>query len=367
LYVIMSDVTDRTRPSLPEDLFNFYIENEDLLPSLVDKTVAITGTTTGLGHALARIAIVKNAALVLLLNRKSERSEACERALRERNASDASETAIKTIDCDLTSFDSVRKAAEEVNREAKSRGGLDVLCLNAGIMAADDDRTKDGFDVQMQTNQLGHFLLTSLVYPSVRDAAEKRGEARVVAHSSSARELPKALEARYFEKSEAGALGGNDAWFASQVAFGKGGPWARYGQTKLANAAFTMALHRKLVASESNIKSVGCEPGYSVTPLQNTKHMTGSWLMKLDFMIPKQSAADGSLSAAMACFSPDAQSGDFYAPEKGMTGKPVKVVAGGVRRKTGRIDGTDKATCDPDQQKLVWKACEKALGIEFAV
>eukprot|EP00571_Detonula_confervacea_P014784 CAMPEP_0172301954 /NCGR_PEP_ID=MMETSP1058-20130122/3754_1 /TAXON_ID=83371 /ORGANISM="Detonula confervacea, Strain CCMP 353" /LENGTH=353 /DNA_ID=CAMNT_0013012277 /DNA_START=82 /DNA_END=1143 /DNA_ORIENTATION=+ len=350
---------------LPEDLFNSYMENEELLPSLADKTVAITGTTTGLGHALARCAIVKNAALVLLLNRKSERSEKSEKDLHKYIDDDGSnKTVIKTIDCDLMSFDSVKKAAEEVNQEVKSYGGLDVLCLNAGIMAQDDNRTQDGFEVQMQTNQLSHFLLTSLVFSSVKDAADKRGEARIVSQSSSAREFPKVLKAKYFEKCDAGTLGGNDAWMLSQMVLGKGGPWARYGQTKLANSAFAMALHHKLAKSNPKIKSVCCEPGYSITPLQNTKHMPGG---RLSSMIPKQSASDGSLNAAMACFSPEAKSGDLYAPEKKMTGKPIKVVAGGERQKTGVIGATDKTTCDPQQQKLVWEACEKALGIEFAV
>ena len=61
-----------------------------------------------------------------------------------------------------------RQSARE---EAKSRGGLDVLCLNAGIMARDDERTRDGFEVQMQTNQLSHFLLALLTCPSLEDAA----------------------------------------------------------------------------------------------------------------------------------------------------------------------------------------------------
>ena len=63
--------------------------------------------------------------------------------------------------------------------------------------------------------------------------------------------------------------------------------------------------------------------------------------------MPKQSASDGSLNAAMACFSPEANSGDLYAPEKTLTGKHVKVVAGGERQQTGWISSTDKATCDP--------------------
>mmetsp|Transcript_21947 Transcript_21947/g.46319 ORF Transcript_21947/g.46319 Transcript_21947/m.46319 type:complete len:378 (+) Transcript_21947:40-1173(+) len=375
----MTTETDQTSPPpkgehLPEDLFNSYMENEDLLPSLVGKTVAITGTTTGLGHALARCAIVKNASLVLLLNRKSERSEKSENDLRKYldggNADEGStaKTVIQTIECDLMSFDSVKKAAEQINSEVRPYGGLDVFCANAGIMAIDDNRTQDGFDVQIQTNQLSHFLLTSSIYPSVKDAAEKRGEARIVFQSSSAREMCSALEAKYFEKCDEGALGGNDSWTLSQMAFGRGGPWKRYAQSKLANSTFIMALHRKLVESNSKIKSIGCEPGYSVTPLQNTKHLTGIWLKPLfDYLLPLQSASDGSLNAAMACFSPEAQSGDLYAPEKNMIGKPIKVVAGGVRQKNGWIGGTDKATCNPEQQKLVWEACEKALGIEFNV
>ena len=117
---------------------------------------------------------------------------------------------------------------------------------------------------------------------------------------------------------------------------------------------------------KSKIKSIACEPGYSVTPLQSTPHFSG--MMKvLAPIIPKQSASDGSLCAAMACFSKEANSGDFYAPEKGMVGKPVKVVSGGERQKTGRFGGTDKATCDPQQHKILWDACENALGITFVV
>ena len=353
--------------SLPEDLFNSYMEKEDIIPSLDGKTVAITGTTTGLGFNLARCAILKNASLVLLLNRKSERSQKSEEDLRKQYISDDnSKTVIQSVECDLMSLDSVKKAAEQVNQEVKSYGGLDVLCLNAGIMAFDDHRTQDGFDVQMQTNQLSHFLLTSLVYQSIKDAAEVRGEARIVPQSSGAREFPTTLEEKYFQKCDAGTLGGNDAWMLSQLVLGRDGPWGRYGQTKLANSTFAMALHTKLTDANSKIKSICCEPGYSVTPLQNTKHFGGP-LASLDFLMPKQSAADGCLNAAMASFSPEAKSGDFYAPEKGFTGKPTKVVAGCVRQKDGWIGSTDKNTCDPEQQRLVWEACEKALGIEFTV
>lgn len=101
--------TNPDREKLPEDLFDSYMSNEELIPSLDGKTVAITGTTSGLGFNIARCAITKNAALVLLLNRKSERSEKCEENLK-KYLTEGSKTVIKTIDCDLMSFDSVKKA-----------------------------------------------------------------------------------------------------------------------------------------------------------------------------------------------------------------------------------------------------------------
>mmetsp|Transcript_3501 Transcript_3501/g.7016 ORF Transcript_3501/g.7016 Transcript_3501/m.7016 type:complete len:359 (-) Transcript_3501:40-1116(-) len=345
---------------LPEDLYNSYLADESLVPTIEGKTVAITGTTSGLGVAIARAAISKKADLVLLLNRKSERASKAEEGLQKYKV-EGSKTVIKTIDCDLMSFDSVKEAASVVNEEVKAYGGLDVLCNNAGIMAFDDDRTKDGFDVQMQTNQLSHFLLGALVFPSIKNAAGKRGEARLVTHSSSARDFPKTLLGKYMEKSEPNTLGGNGAWMLSQAFLGKEGPWTRYGQTKLANSCFAMALAGKV--GDSNVKSICAEPGYAVTALQNTKHMSVS--ERMDSMFPKQSAADGSLPAVMACFSPSAENGDFYAPEKTMTGRPKKVVAKGERQKTGFIGGTDKNTCDPKQQDLVWEACKKATGFDF--
>ncbi|KAL7549640.1 hypothetical protein ACHAWF_017779 [Thalassiosira exigua] len=256
--------------SLPEDLFDSYVENEELLPSLVGKTaVAITHGD----HRRARLRVGAHRRDKARLARPpAEPQVGTSEEDLQKYLDSESKTAIKIVECDLASFDGVKKAAEEVNREVKSYDGLDCLGLNAGIMAFDDIRTKDGFDVQMQTNQLSHFLLASLVHSSAKDAAEKRGEARVVPHSSNAREFTSALKAECFEKCEGGSLGGNDAGLVSQLMLGKGGPWARYAQTKLANAAFAVALHHKLEAIDSKVKSICCEPGYSVTELQSTPH-----------------------------------------------------------------------------------------------
>jgi len=249
-----------------QELFDSYIASDEKIGDLSGKVVAITGTTTGsLGYFVAKAAVAKNAKLVLLLNRQSDRSTKTEEDVKEGAPAG---TTVKTVNIDLLSFDSVKQAAEEVNKIAAANGGLDVLCCNAGIMARMDERTQDGFDVQMQANQLSHYLLTKLCMSSLEDAASSRGEARAVFHSSSARKFGPDLDPKHFEKCEPGTLGGDNASMCMQAMNMKEGPWTRYHQSKLANAAFAMALHDKLQEKGSKVKSLACEPGWSHSNLQ---------------------------------------------------------------------------------------------------
>jgi NAD(P)-dependent dehydrogenase (short-subunit alcohol dehydrogenase family) len=41
---------------------------------------------------------------------------------------------------------------------------IDVLILNAGVMATPFTKTKDGFELQMGTNHLGHFAFAGLLH-----------------------------------------------------------------------------------------------------------------------------------------------------------------------------------------------------------
>jgi len=158
-----------------------------------------------------KVAVGKGAAAVLLLNRDSSRAKAAEEKLLAKVKLCDSKTKVESISCDMMSLSKVRSAAEAVNKVAKKFGGLDVLICNAGIMAMKDERTEDGFEVQMQVNHISHFLLTYLVYPSIKAAGDKRGDARIVMHSSLARDFPKGmLEPQYFEKNPAGSLGGDE-------------------------------------------------------------------------------------------------------------------------------------------------------------
>jgi NAD(P)-dependent dehydrogenase (short-subunit alcohol dehydrogenase family) len=50
----------------------------------------------------------------------------------------------------------------------------------AGVMSLPEAATKDGFDVQIQTNHLSHFLLSSLLLPALERAASKYGSLLMV-------------------------------------------------------------------------------------------------------------------------------------------------------------------------------------------
>ena len=178
-----------------------YEEYAASLPSMNDKTVVITGCTSGTGLVLARTLAAARAD-ILMLNRPSKRADD---ALKEVQAlSDR----VTFIECDLLSFASVRQAADAVKQKLSSNG-LDVLCNNAGISTAPDQATVDGFDLQMQTNHFSHFLLTQQLWPLLLKAAALRAESRVVNHSSGCRhDRKQPFDLKYYGRSS-GQLGGD--------------------------------------------------------------------------------------------------------------------------------------------------------------
>tara|TARA_B100000212_G_scaffold205469_1_gene155018 strand:- start:213 stop:1241 length:1029 start_codon:yes stop_codon:yes gene_type:complete len=329
----------------------YYDAEVKKIPSLNGKTIAITGTTTGIGYVAAKT-VAERGARTILLNRKSDRSKTS----LERLKSELPESNFENIECDLQSFESVRTAARKVTDLCIN--GLDSLCNNAGIMALKDTATVDGFDVQMQTNHLSHFLLTKELFPVLKTAAELRGDARVVNHSSIARYGDKKLKPEYFEK-RGGNLGG-DSSNMIVASITRKGRWARYSQTKLANAAFTACLHEKFQqAGLHNLKSLVAHPGVAMSDLQTTTVKDGgmsAWLAR-QMMKNGQTMEDGALAVIKCMTDEDAQSGTFYGPGKGLMAAKGKVVSFDLEKFYDNRQAKD----------LLWsKSCE-AIEQDFIV
>ena len=67
-----------------------------------------------------------------------------------------------------------------------SRLPIHVLINNAGIMFGPRKESADGFELQLATNHLGHFLLIHLLMPKLGEAGTKELPARVINVSSCA-------------------------------------------------------------------------------------------------------------------------------------------------------------------------------------
>lgn len=357
----------------------YYKTVVDSLQNLKGKNYAVTGCTSGTGFFAAKAAITKGSNLVLLLNRPSKRAEEAHKKLYGYAEKLGKNTRVETVYCDLQSFDSVRKCAIEVERISKPYGGLDALLNNAGIMGLPDSRTVDGFDIQMQTNHLSHFLLTYLLMPSLESAASCRGESRVVQHSSGARagfmssssESPGMLEKKYFCKCITGSLGGDAL----------GNCFHRYFQTKLANSVFAMRLHELLQRAGSRVKSVCAEPGVAATSLSlnlsNGHAKYGKKRLKpfnTKAAFPGvQSAADGSCSIIEAAFGTHVLSGDFFMPgdyvQKTIVGLPTKCMTAGVPTPKNDLIKNgfrmEESTMSETNRDLLWHYSEQAVNINW--
>lgn len=337
----------------------YYTSLVESLPSLQGKCVAITGTSEGLGYWAAKASAAKAPACLIMLNRPSPKADAVQQELSKA----APNTGVFTVEFDLTKLATVRTAADSVSKIAQKYGGIDVFAMNAGIMDKPDVRTSDGFDIQMQVNHLGHFLLTKLLMPSFDSAASAGREVRIVTHSSAARGIggfggTKPFNSTYYMKTPEGALGGTS--FKNNM--------ERYHQTKLANVIFAMALHSKfgLDARYSKFKALSAAPGVS-----SGTGLVGPVPPLVEKLLSKAtlSAPDGSCSLLTAMFSPSAESGDFYEPADTVVGPPYKFMSKGVstytsilRRALGLADKYDEQL-----QNAMWTATETGLGEKFVI
>ncbi len=302
---------------------------------MTNKVVAITGTTSGTGFVCAR-ELAKKGATVILLNRKSERATSALEQLKQA----VPQASFNAIDCDLQNLASVKEAIASIKSKYDT---IDVLVNNAGVMALKDQATADGYDIQMQTNVISHFLLTKELFPLLKHSKE----GRIVNHSSMAR-LGGPLKMEYFGKN-GGNLGGDEAP-ATETPGLRGPRWERYHQTKLANAVFTYGLKNRLEESKtSNIISLLAHPGLARTNLQVTTAEDGGMDIKSEFMNQAQSAEDGACGIIRAAMGPEAKPGNFYGPTAGWSGYPDLLTP-------------EEHLYDASNINTFWEGCENAVG-----
>lgn len=299
--------------------------NVDQIPDQTGRTAVVTGANSGLGLVTAR-ELARAGATVVLACRDVRKGTAAAKAI----GAAVPAARLEVAELDLSSLESVRRFAS-----ALEPGSIELLINNAGIMMTPQQRTADGFELQLGTNHLGHFALTGLLLGRLGQAAN----ARVVTLSS--------LEHR------AGHIDFDDLQLEHGYA-----PRKAYRQSKLANAAFGVELDRRLRAAGSPVKSLLAHPGYSATNLQSTGP-TGIMkaVMSLTNRMVAQSAEQGALPTLYAATAPDAEGGEYYGPDgrnevRGRRPTRVDVIAEGM---------------DPEVGRRLWEVSETLTGVAYGL
>ncbi|XP_066491608.1 dehydrogenase/reductase SDR family member 13 [Tiliqua scincoides] len=128
------------------------------------RTVIITGGNTGIGKATA-LDLARRGARVILACRNKVRGECAAFDIRRESGNNE----VLFMSLDLADLNSVRTFADTFLR---SEPRLDILINNAGVIHT--GRSKDGFDLTFQVNQLSHFLLTHLLLDRLKRCTPSR-------------------------------------------------------------------------------------------------------------------------------------------------------------------------------------------------
>ncbi|KAF9630440.1 Short-chain dehydrogenase/reductase SDR [Lasiodiplodia theobromae] len=221
-----------------------------------DRYILITGVSrTSIGEALALAIAAQGPALLILASRTRSRLDEVAAEIRSIRPA----TAVMTVQVDLLSQDSVRRAAAQISAAVPR---LDVLVNNAGMVTQTRRTSPDGVEAQFATNHLGPFLLTNLLAPKllaaagvVAAAADGHGSvasARVVNVSSlglrlspvrfhdynvEGKEVPPEERGPPDDKVPKGFIAASEDGYRGFVA---------YGQSKTANVLFAVGLTERL-------------------------------------------------------------------------------------------------------------------------
>jgi NAD(P)-dependent dehydrogenase (short-subunit alcohol dehydrogenase family) len=297
------------------------------IPDQRGRTAVITGANTGLGFETAKLLAERGVTVIL----------ACRDAVKATDAAAritalAPDSTVRTLQLDLSSLASIRRAAERLRADHPR---LDLLINNAGGVRRQHAVTDDGFELTFATNHLGPFAFTGLVL----DRLVAVPGSRVVTVSSIGHRR--------------GTIDFDDLHFARGYRYTHA-----YFQSKLANLMFTYELHRRLAAAGVPTIAVAAHPGNARTEFGREMPLPVRVMMRPRFRMLTwwvlQSPQKAALATVRAAVDPDVRGGDYYGPpgRAQFTGYPTRV------RSTARSH-------DTAAQRRLWQESERLTGVTY--
>lgn len=200
---------------------------------LTGKTAVVTGCNSGLGYETMRVLAMRGAHVFGIARTMEKATDAC-------NSIDGKTTPFAG---DLEKFDTMAACAEAIGATGTP---LDMLILNAGVMALPELQLVNGIERHFVINHLGHFILANNLIEQVKAAPQ----GRVVTVSSQG----------YRWAPEGGIMFDNlDGSWGEYV------PNEAYGHSKLANGLFSLELSKRLDGTNATANSI--HPGVINTNL----------------------------------------------------------------------------------------------------
>lgn len=294
---------------------------------LTGKRALVTGVSAGLGVETVR-ALAAHGAIVTGTARDLGKAR---RALAE-----AGVEGVELVELDLASLASVRAAADALNAKGEA---FDLVIANAGVMAAPQGRTADGFETQFGTNHLGHFVFVNRIAPLIRDGG------RMVSLSSAGHRFADVdLDDPGFERTPYD-------------------PWVAYGRAKTANALFAVEFDRRHKAR--GVRAASVHPGGIMTELG--RHLQPGDLEALIDSLNASRPADrpyelktipqgAATSVWAAVVAPADEVGGRYCED-------CHVAA--FSKGEGIGDGVRPYAQDPERAGALWAKSEEMVGERF--
>ncbi|NQD87768.1 SDR family NAD(P)-dependent oxidoreductase [Paenarthrobacter sp. CM16] len=290
------------------------------VPDQSGRVAVVTGANTGLGFETARVLAERGATVVLAVRDVEKGKQAAARI-----SGDAT-----VQELDLTSLESVRAAAADLHG---THTGIDLLINNAGVMYTPKQTTRDGLELQLGTNHLGHFAFTGLML----DLLLPVPGSRVVTVSSLAHRMRSTIQFDDLQSERS----------YSRV--------AAYGQSKLANLMFTYELQRRLGSLGTTI-SVAAHPGVASTDLMRNVPAALRFIAPVMVSMMSQKPEMGALPTLRGATDPEVRGGQYYGPE-GM----------GESRGNPKVVESSPESHDRTIQQRLWTASEDLTGVKFPV